>query len=125
MDLVLLKALSQRQRFRSLRHAVPEGTMEGTTMAMLQWMALYFEAYPEHEFIQVESLMSLIRLRSGHASPEAVALTLHTAKQLENPIDDATLAGMLGQLHELDLAGRAEPLSLGIRTAKRLNSHTN
>src|SRR5574337_159706 len=110
MDLTLLRALSARQRFRSLRHAVPEGTLEDTTLAMLQWFEVYWAAYPEHEFIQVESLTSLIRLRSGHASPEAVALTLHTAKQLENPIDDATLAGMLGQLHELDLAGRAAAL---------------
>src|SRR5574337_590383 len=99
MDLTLLRALSHRQRFRSLRHAVPEGMVEGTTMAMLQWMAVYFETFPEHEAVRTAELASLVRLRSGGASPEQIQLTLHLVQQLENPIDESSLAGLLGQLH--------------------------
>ncbi len=110
MDVPILKALSQRQRFRSLRHAVPNSMVGPDTQAMLSWFEVYYASFPEREAIDIDELVSLVRLRSGTASPESVSLMVHLCDQLRIPIDETSLRGILGQLHELDLSGRAGAL---------------
>lgn len=110
MDALILKALSAKQRYRSLVHAVPTGMLDPTTSAMLQWYAVYFEAFPQSDFVNPEELKSLVRLRSGSASPEQLALTMHICERLHEPVDENSLNSILGQLHELDLAGRVGAL---------------
>lgn len=80
------------------------------TDAMLQWYNLYFTTFPERDGVDPDELESLIRLRSGGASPESLAITLHMAGQLRHPVADDALNGILGQLYELDLSGRAGAL---------------
>lgn len=79
----------------------------GETSAMLQWFALYFNTFTEREAINHDELESLIRLRAASSSPESMALTMHMVEQLRKPVADDALSGILGQLHELDLSGRA------------------
>ena len=110
MDTILLHALSHRQRFASLRGAVPEGMLSPDTLALLQWFAAYYAAFPDREVVQVPELESLVRLRSAHASPESVQITLHLVQKLAEPVDESAVAGILGQLYELDLSGRAAAL---------------
>lgn len=110
MDILILKALSARQRYRSLAKAVPQGMIDPNTSAMLQWFGVYFEAFPEAEYIKPEELQSLVRLRCANVPKEQVDITLHLCNKLHEPISDASLAGILGQLHELDLAGRVGAL---------------
>lgn len=110
MDLLILKALSERRRFKSLHHAVPSGMVAPDTQAMLAWFSAYYNAFPERERIEIDELLSLVRLRSGAASPESVALTVHLCEQLRTPIEPSSLQGILSQLYELDLSGRAGAL---------------
>lgn len=110
MDMLLLQALASKQRYRALVHVVPHGMLSPDTTAMLAWYNAYYSAFPEREFIVVDELVSLIRLRSGNAAPEQVHLTINLAEQLRRPVDEAAIRGILGQLHELDLAGRAGAL---------------
>lgn len=110
MDLLVLAALRERKRFNSLRHAVPQGMLAPDTAAMLQWYAAYFNAFPDREYLEADELQSLVRLRSGAANPEAVALTLHLVQKLSAPVEDSAVQGILGQLYELDLSGRAAAL---------------
>lgn len=110
MDQLLLKALASKQRYRSLIHVVPNGMISQDTQVVLAWFGAYYSAFPEREHVVVDELVSLVRLRSGNASAEQVAITVHLVEQLRHPIDEAGLRGILGQLHELDLSGRAGAL---------------
>lgn len=110
MDHLLLCALAAKQRYRSLMHVVPTGMISQDTQVVLAWFGAYFNAFPEREHVVVDELVSLVRLRSGNASQEQVAITIHLVEQLRRPVDEAGLRGILGQLHELDLSGRAGAL---------------
>ena len=110
MDNLLLHALSERKRYNSLRHVVPQGMIAPDTVAMLQWFGAYYTAFPEREKIDIDELQSLVRLRSAHAAPESVHITLHLLDKLKQVPDDTSVGGILGQLYELDLSGRAAAL---------------
>jgi hypothetical protein len=107
VDILILKALGNRQRFKGLRAAVPVGMISPDTQAMLAWYELYFSSFPEHDNILVDELISLVRLRSGNADANSIGLMVHLCDQLRVPIDADSLRGIVGQLHELDLSGRA------------------
>lgn len=110
MDSLLLHALSHKQRYNSLKHVIPQGMFASDTMALLQWFGAYYNAFPERADVEVDELLSLVRLRSAHAPPESVQITLHLIEQLRNKPDDTAINGILGQLYELDLSGRAASL---------------
>lgn len=110
MDAILLHALACKQRYRSLQHVVPTGMISVDTQVMLAWFGAYFNAFPERDFVQVDELVSFVKLRSGNAEKEAVAITLHLCESLRRPVDESSIRGILGQLHELDLSGRAGAL---------------
>lgn len=110
MDGLLLHALANKQRYNSLKHVVPQGMMAPDTMAMLQWYAAYFAAFPERTDIDVDELQSLVRLRAAGSSPESIQITLHLIDQMRKRPDDTAMNGILGQLYELDLSGRAAAL---------------
>ena len=109
-DLLILHALGTRKRFSLLASAVPLGMVSQDTQVMLAWYAAYFNSFPEREAINHDELVTLIRMRSAQSAPESVALTLHLVEQLRKPVDEAAIKGVLGQLHELDLAGKAGAL---------------
>lgn len=110
MDALLLSALAKKQRYNSLRHVVPQGMLAPDTTALLQWYGAYFAAFPERDEVDVDEMQSLVRLRSAHASPESVQITLHLLDKLRVQPDETAMNGILGQLYELDLAGRASAL---------------
>lgn len=107
MDSLVLHAMAQKQRYNSLRHVIPEGMMTADTNAVLAWFGAYYNAFPERTAVDLDELKSLVRLRSANASPEGVAITLHLIDQLKTPVDEVALNGILGQLYEMDFAGRA------------------
>lgn len=110
MDSLLLHALSNKQRFNSLRHVVPQGMMAPDTLALLQWYAAYYAAFPERADIDIDEMQSLVRLRAAGSPPESIQITLHLLDQMRKRPDDTAMHGILGQLYELDLSGRAAAL---------------
>lgn len=107
MDVILLHALSERRKFSTLRGVVPEGMLTPDTNALLQWYAAYYNAFPDHDRVRWDELQSLVRLRAGSASPEAIAITLALIERLRVPPDDTSVQGILGQLYDLDFSGKA------------------
>lgn len=89
---------------------MPEGMVSPETLALLKWYDAYFTTYPDRDSVHSEELESLVRLRSGNASPEQVHLTLHLVRALKERPDEASIQGILGTLYELDLSGRAGAL---------------
>lgn len=110
MDVILLQALRHRGKYNSLKHAVPHTMVSTDTSAMLAWFGAYFNAFPERDYVDVDELRSLVRLRAGAASVESVAMLMHLLTRLEEPADETAVNGILGQLYELDLSGRAAAL---------------
>lgn len=107
MDYRILKALSNRQRFKSISGFVPQGMMTPETTGMMQWFEVYFSTFPDHADIVVDNLEWLIKERTQGADPEGVALTLHLCNELRKPVDEGTIRGVLGSLYDLDFVGRA------------------
>ncbi len=121
MDSLLLHALAAKQRYRALNHVVPVGMISQDTAVVLAWFGAYWTAFPEREHVVVDELISLVRLRSGNAAPESVQATLMLCESLRRPVDEASLRGILGQLHELDLSGRAAALISRYNSGEEVN----
>lgn len=111
MDTNILAALRERSKFRQLRPAVPDSLLGQETVAMLAWYDAYFKAFPDKEYIEQDSLQSLITLRIGSTStPEQLATMRMLANRLSEPVDEDVLKGITQQLYDRDFAGRAAAL---------------
>lgn len=110
MDLTVLVALMSRRRWTSLQHAVPRDTLTPETGAMLAWFSLYYSTFPEREHIDVDELLSLIRLRSTGSSKEQIAVAVALANKLRTPVPADVIQGIAASLYERDFAGRAGSL---------------
>jgi len=109
LELPILHALRDKQKFRTLKGAVPMEAIGQEAQFIIGWYSQYWNAYPDHTFIDVPALESLIKLRSGY-NPETMHTVMHMVNKLKEPIDQGTIKGIVGQLHELDLAGRSAAL---------------
>lgn len=121
LDLLILAALSTARRYKSLSHVVPSSMVSVDTQVMLQWFGAYYNTFPEREAIVVDELISLVRLRSSAATADQVALMVHLCEQLRKPVDESAIRGILGQLHELDLSGRAGALLSRYNNGEEIN----
>lgn len=109
-DRIILAAMQDRNRFKNLRHAIPESMVSGHTVGMLAWFDLYWNQYPEHKQIDVDALIALIQLRSGKQDQNVVGLTLALAESLKLPVPQEAVAAVSQTLNELDLSGKAARL---------------
>ena len=107
MDLIILQALREKSKYRQLRAAVPDALVGQETVAMLGWFGAYFNAYPEHEYVQVDALLSLFHTRATNATPEQIGIMRVLISQLDTPVEEDVLKGITTQLYERDFAGRA------------------
>jgi hypothetical protein len=76
-------------------------------LAMMRWFAVYWETFPEHERVDIDSLKWLITQRSQGQPPEQVALVQRYADLLKQPFDEASIKGAIGTLYDLDFVGQA------------------
>lgn len=101
--------MRDKNKFRTLLGAVPLEMLGQEANLLIGWYKLYWDNYKAHEFLDVDALESLIKLRSGYPA-ERLGLVMRLTGQLRRPIDQTVLDGIVGQLSELDLAGRAGAL---------------
>jgi hypothetical protein len=105
-DLLILTALREKQKYRTLAGSVPKEMLGQDAQWLLQWYPVYWEAYPTHEYLDVDSLCALIKLRCSSSSREQIQLALHQASRLQTTFPADSVAGVVMQLTELELAGR-------------------
>ena len=53
MDSNILAALSNRQRFRSIKSFVPQGMLTPETQAMIAWFEVYYSTFDQHDDVDV------------------------------------------------------------------------
>jgi hypothetical protein len=121
MDKLVLAALAERQKYNSLISSVPSSMMSPETGAMLAWYKVYFESFPEHKRVDVDTLQSLIKLRSGNASAEQVAVTIRLSEELRIPADEVAVKGIITTLTELDFSGKAGALVEAYNRGEEIN----
>lgn len=109
MDLNLLKALSTRDRYKTLNKIVPREMFDALTGQMLDWYGAYFNKYPEHEKVQWDALTTLMRL-AGTETPESITIINRLIEQLRAPADDVVVSNVLQQLEEQRFAGKVGAL---------------
>jgi hypothetical protein len=111
LELPILHALRDRQKYRTLAGAVPTDSIGQEAKLIMGWYKLYFTNFADHQAVDIDALESLIKLRGGY-DKEQLAVVLHVVGQLRNPIDPGAIKGIVHQLHEMDLEGKAQALIL-------------
>lgn len=107
MDLNILGALRERNRFRQLRGAVPDAQLGVETLTMLSWYDAYFKQFPDKDRIETDVLRSFFTLRAGTSTPEQQAVMKMLITKLDTDVDKSIIEGITAQLYERDFAGRA------------------
>lgn len=108
-DTLILQALREKQKYRTLIGTVPTGMLGTEAQCLLAWYPIYHQAYPEHEYVDLDALDALVKLRSGY-SPEQMATIRHAMQLMRQHVDQGALKGVVNQLYERDFAGRAGAL---------------
>lgn len=103
MDLNILRALSNRDRYRILRASVPDEMFDRNTVGILAWYSAYFSKYPEHKDIQWEALGTMMSL--GIQDKTQLELITQIVQQVQKPVAEDVITGTINQLEELRLAG--------------------
>lgn len=109
MELLVLHALRDKQKYKMLRGAVPTEMLGGEAVMVLEWYKQYFNAFPSETSVDVQGLISLIKLRSGYDT-NTMAMVMHIVGKLAEPYNDALIDGITNQLCELDFSGKAGAL---------------
>lgn len=105
-DLVILKALEERHRWRSLHNLVPRDTLVPDARALLDWFRVYFETYPDKDRVEYPLFLSLIKTKVQLSMEQWVPLK-HTVGLLEDFKDTEAVQGIVNNLLERDLSSRA------------------
>lgn len=105
MDKLLLKALSQRERYQVLSGSVPKEMFDPLTVNLLQWYGAYFSKHPDHAFINYDALETMMKL-SGQETPEQIQLITRITSDLRNPVEDSVLNQTINQLEEVRFSGQ-------------------
>lgn len=109
-DLLILKALLTRKRWRSLSGAVPVETLSTTGRSLFQWINAYWNQAAETiEVLDCTALEAFIKLKAN-ATPEQLALTAQILKQLNKPVQQEVMDSIIASLLERDFSGRAGAL---------------
>lgn len=109
LDYNILRVLSSKRHFTSLRESVPEEMLDPNTQALLQWFDKYFREYPEHECIEGSALLTLIKLKQK-LSPEMLLVYERIVRRLDEQADSDVVKNTSRMLEELAVSGRAQAL---------------
>lgn len=98
LDRNLLQALREHKRYDTLYPYVPLGSFTSDTRQMLKYFGLYFKRYPEHEYVELEPLGTLIRLE-GKLNSDQLALFGAIIEQLKIQVSPDVIRNTLEQLN--------------------------
>ena len=106
LDKNILMALMPRVKYKSLIGAVPTSMLDGHTSSLLDWYGLYFNTYPDAERIDLDALLTMMRLRANLDTTQ-LAVTNAILNQLREPVAPEIILQTQNQLEELAFAGKA------------------
>lgn len=106
IDIILLRIIKHRKDYEQLARAVPRTALDTKTKTLLEDFGKYFKKFPEHELIDLQ--VFLPRFRSWHPAMDKETLNSYVGilRNIQDDVDDATKAGIIGDLYEADTALR-------------------
>ena len=109
LDFNILATLMHRDRYMALSGSVPTELLDDSTAAMIRWLAVYFDAHPDHLIVEPSALLTLMRLR-GKLSEDQAHIMGAICQRLAQPIDPSVMENTVQTLEELRLSGEAAAL---------------
>ena len=106
LDRNILIALMPRAKYRALLGAVPQDMLDSHTSSLLDWFGVYFQAYPDDDKIDLDALLTTMRLRANLDAAQ-LAVTTAILNQLREPVAESIILQTQNQLEELAFAGKA------------------
>lgn len=111
-DLNLLRVMMERKQFTGSFKSIPMDLYDPHTVTMLGWFKLYYKSYEDHERIDVDTLGSLIKLKTTPHADKAkrdaqTALMNEMLRNLKQPLPLDIRATTLNALEERRLSAEA------------------
>lgn len=103
-DLDIMKFFMKRKVFLSTYNTLPKGLFDVDTLNMLKWFSHYYQQYREDASINVDKLITLMKLDKG-TDGTTFALTKQILEQLRKPLDESVRSVIHEKLEERRLAG--------------------
>lgn len=104
-DFVILKALEERKRYRSLSNLVARDTLVPDARSILDWYRVYFDTYPDKERIEHSLFLSMIKTKVTLTQEQWIPLKA-AVDRLASFNDPHAVNGIVNNLLERDMAGR-------------------
>ena len=104
-DIAIVKAMEQRQRWRSLSPLIPMDMLVPDAKVLLGWYTVYYNAYPDKNEVDHDLLLSLIKTKS-QLTPEQWAVIKQAVTRLKHFNDPDAIQGIVNSLLERDFEGR-------------------
>lgn len=98
-----------RSRFTALHRAIPREMFDQSTVSLLDWFDVYFKTHPDHESIDLDALMTLIKLRAN-LDQNGMAVMGAIIHRLSEPVAPDIIHSTINQLEEIAFSGKAAAL---------------
>lgn len=109
IDIVLLKALSNKKHFTATYKSLPQDMLDPVTNKILYLYGLYFIAYPDHEDINHDALMSFMdfkvrdatkrdEMRAVLENVQNTYIPPEVVENTQNQIEELAFSGKLGAI---------------------------
>jgi len=106
IDIMLLRIMKYQKDYKQLMRAIPTGTLDVKTKALLDDFGKYFEKFPEH--LKIDLQVFLPRFKGWHPTMDTEVFNSYVGilRNTSQDVDDTTRAGIVSDLYEADAAMR-------------------
>lgn len=105
LDKNLLHALRTRKRYDTLYPYVPLDMFSPDTRRMLEYFGLYFKSYPDHTYVELEPLETMIKLKCK-PTPEQLGIFRVMVQNLQEQVSPEVITSTIEQLNTLRYSGK-------------------
>jgi len=109
MDFNILRAFCERKVMDRLYEQTPKSLLAPDTVAMIGWLQLYYNTYPDSNEINFDVMQTLLDMRGGHLQKEQMDIMKHMLKTIQAVPNDV-VAGTVKTLNELAYSGEMAAL---------------
>lgn len=92
-----------------MREHIPASMLAPDTTALLSWLALYWQTYPDSDEVNWDSMGTLVNLRGQGTPPEQLATLKAMMRQVQT-VPETEIAGTVKMISELAYSGEAGAL---------------
>ncbi|WFG40915.1 DnaB-like replicative helicase [Paracoccus phage ParMal1] len=123
IDLKLLQILKYRDEYRKVIGRVPMESMENTTVALLKDFGKYFDKFPTHEVVNLQTFAPLFSSWHPKLSTEQKHAYANILKRVKDNVPEDETSGILHTLLELRLSADLAKLLLDFEEGDVGNIH--